>query len=244
MEDNLTKLVFLVDESIATQNSICGAKRALEHMDYELNAKIIPFIRRTFSDEAREYVQKRNEYNVSLFVLASDVIKLMKDLFCDMECVSVHIMSSLNAKLNLIGESDIDIGLLVDGLNNDDMSLNDELFQQIKLMIETTTEFKFENVFNEIDPTNRYYSFVNMIDGIEVELKVRDKVTSQTILELHNYLDNVLDEESKIFITYAKFLLKKHQKEYNTQSYKKFKQVLYEACFSYVEGGFLMPYTL
>jgi hypothetical protein len=151
----------------------------------------------------------------------------------------------LNAKLNLIGESDIDIGLLVDGLNNADGSLNIELFKQIKLVIESNTHFVFDSAFNEGNPCNRYYSFVKMVDDIEIELKVRDKMTSQTMLKLHNYLDNVLDDGSKVLITYAKFLLKRYEKEHETNySYKKFKQIIYEAGFSHVDGGFLMPYTL
>ena len=78
--------------------------------------------------------------------------------------------------------------------------------------------FKFEKIGNKNDSKNMYYIFNQHIDNIEVELKVRDLDNSNAVRALHDYIDNKLDQNLKILMTYAKNQLKRQQTTANLKS--------------------------
>jgi hypothetical protein len=87
--------------------------------------------------------------------------------------------------------------------------------------------YVFHEVKSKEDPTATYYVFQKIIDGIEIEIKVRDYDGAIFVANLHNYTDNELDEESKIYTTYIKYKLKENKEKYKNE-YWKFKLIYTE----------------
>lgn len=216
-------------------------KNGLQYMKERMINDILPILR-SFTVEAIEYRSRRDINNRELIQLMHREHKKVNDALSTLPYVSTRIMSSIGSQLNLAdGDSDIDIGILIEGLNNEDMTgIDMHKYEETKQKL-LDLKYVFDHVFNPTDFSNQYYSFTKIIDVVEFELKSRDFESSKPILALHDYLDNKLTNEEITLFTYAKYMLKQYDKACKTSSYNRFKKVLYEYAFSHVEGGFVFP---
>ncbi len=236
---------YTMDNFVKTINQICTSqlsinnnKDGLMHMQTNMNTQIIPYLKTRLA-KANNYRIKRDEYNINVVEQMNIMQQKLNELFVNNEnIVEIKLMSSLGAHLNLINDSDVDFGILVKNLNNDDTTINQEIFSAISNKL-LEIGFEKEKDFIGHDYTNRYFPYTIIIDGVEFEAKIRDYDTSKTIIDLHNYLDNNLTEEQITLFTFCKFILKEYDLTHGTISYKQFKKILYEYCFSFIEGGFV-----
>ena len=189
------------------------------------------------NDVANEYYKKREEYSTKVVDPVNDKVKIMiekiqneyKKLFDDEFTYTVA--SSYSSKMNLIGESDIDYFILFKPLTPERLINISQLLQNYN--------FKFHEIMNKAKVDNIYYVFNQFIDNIEVEFKVRDLYYSRSVVALHNYIDNELDQYLKILMTYAKYQLKLKQKEDKSfKGYGLFKTIFYNYCFKDIDDSF------
>jgi len=198
--------------------------------------KVVNKYYESFKIDARKYYNERNKYNKAIFNIAKKSMNELKNAFKNEEIkkhINFEIMSSFNAKLNLIGESDIDIGCLEKNLDES------KLFQIISVL--EKLGYTHTYILNPQSINNKYYAFskfvkINSKDKIEVEVKIRDYDYSLPVLELHNYLDNKLTDKERISYTFLKSVLKNHSKEY----YNMLKTMIFNTYFYYVKGGFVL----
>lgn len=169
-------------------------------------------------DKALEYFQKREKNNEHLLILANNKVGMIKKLLEENGIQGeVILTSSLNAGTNLIGDSDIDITILVDGCTN-------EVTECVEKLL---VEFKYCGVKND------YYLFQQKTPEVEYEVKLREKKPAMVIMQLHHILNN-LSVNEKIVITYGKLLF--HQ----TDHYNMFKILMYNMYFADVLGCYLL----
>ena len=206
----------------------------LHYVKCEMNNTLMPLLKEN-NGMAADYRKCRDEKNKKLFVMIEEISNTLNTVFRDDDRVNIHLMSSIGAKLNLIDESDIDFGICINNLNDEFGKLDMDIFRYVEHKL---VELGYVNThnFNVNNPDNRYYSYEQVIDGVEVELKIRDYETSKNILRLHHELDNSLNDEQITLFTYAKFMFVKDK-----QIYKYFKKILYESVFCNVEGAFVFP---
>jgi hypothetical protein len=230
----MKKLTNMMNNTIKKQKTL-NNKQGLDLMKKFMETEILPFLSQF--NNAKKYVKYRNKKNKKTLILMKHIHKLLLDEFKDLNFVSIKIMSSINAKLNLAeNDSDVDFGIIIDGLNIGDHIDMAKYTQVVEKLI--NLKFKFTNIFNPTNINNQYFSFEKKINNIEFECKIRDLTTSKTIMKLHDFLDNNLTNEQITLFTYAKYLCKK----YNKKTYDKFKKILYEWAFSHIKGGFVMNF--
>jgi len=188
-------------------------------------------------DKATEYYSKREEYsNKTVDPVNDKVKKIIEDIkneyknFYNDE-LTYTVASSYSAKMNLIGESDIDYFILFKPLTSERLINISQLLQKYN--------FKFDKVHNKDKVNNIYYVYQQIIDGIEVEMKVRDLYYSRSVVALHEYTDNKLDQHLKILFTYAKYQLKLESKQDKSfKGYDMFKTIFYNYCFKDIDDAF------
>jgi hypothetical protein len=227
-------LCLIVKDIIQNENQMVteekSDKEILAYVNKRMISDLFPILVNICTNEGNkvsEYIKLRNKENELVSSMAKKEMMYLSGLdFC---CkTSIHIMSSFNSGTNLIADSDIDFGLLV-------LNLTDKKCATIGKILEEKG-YKFAKVFNPDNPKNTYTSYEKIVDGIEIEVKIRDHDFSQVMLMLHNYLDNTLTEHQRTMITYGKYLFKTHEK----RLYNLFKKLIYEYAFNYIEGGHLM----
>ena len=129
-----------------------------------------------------------------------------------------YLAGSFTAKTNLIGDSDIDIIILI----------NKKTYYDINLIITNilgSCGYNFLGIRNSnIEKNyNKHYVFNKFISNVEIEYKIMIKENFDDFISMHKYLDNELDISDKIMTTYTKYILKK----YDDTIYNKFKQIYY-----------------
>ena len=149
------------------------------------------FIRPSDVEDMNLYWTKRNMYNLQIKPIVETVITELNEMFEHNECIKIKLMSSYGANTNLYAASDIDIGIIVQDMN-----------EQVTNMIGVTL---INNGYSYSKYMNDYYCYNKFVDGIEIEIKVRDMMKSQHIIQLHDYLDTKCDERQKIIYTYLKY---------------------------------------
>jgi hypothetical protein len=206
-------------------------KSALEYVNKEVTTKLLPELKK-WDLEANKYTEERDKQNEDIQKLANHTTTILRNELEKLNfTTSVKLMSSLTAKTNLIGESDIDIAILVKNLDED------KLFQIIKKL--EGQGYRFDYIFNANKIDNKYYSFIKTVDGIPIEVKVRDLDFSLPIVQLHDYLDSKLTNEERRIITFAKYKLKELSKILrNHIIYMRFKKIIYEGYFYYIPNNF------
>jgi hypothetical protein len=204
----------------------------------KFNEYIIPLLE-THKDEAEKYYQEREEYSNKTVDPVNEKVKIIiKDIKEDYkqlhnEEITSTVASSYSAKMNLIGESDIDYFLLFEPITIEKVIQISQLLNKYN--------FKFEKIGNKTDSKNMYYIYNQFIDGIEVEIKVRDLNNSAAVVGLHDYLDNKLDQHLKILMTYAKYQLKLKAKEDKSfKGYNILKTLIYNYCFKDIKDAFFL----
>jgi len=246
-----------------------------EFMNEQMTKILLPYCINTFkSQDVEIYYEGRNMKNTRIIQIMNIELLNLKNIFGLLkedyiinmnnhnEITEEHIinfkydyikniipMSSLCAGLNLITESDIDFGLLIQDLNTPTHTIDYDKFNNVK---ETLLEngYIYSMAFNETNYKNRYFSFIKYINEndannntkIEIEIKVRDYDTAQSLVKLHNILDNNLSETQKKYYTYMKYICKnldKTNKGY--KYYAKIKKIIYEAHWVGIENAFVFP---
>lgn len=220
------------------QQHIVGCTEKLLYMKFSMLDIIIPYLEQHYA-EAIEFRNTRDIENIKLFKLMHSVNDELCVLLTN-QFTYVKIMSSINAQLNLPVESDIDFGIIIINLNNQDGSIDNQLYASVANKLESNG-FKFKYIFNEQNSSNRYYSYEKNIDGVDIEVKIRDHETTKVMLSLHDYLDTKLTEKEITLFTYAKHILKQYDKKnIGSNCYEKFKKILYEYAFAEIKGGFCL----
>jgi len=202
----------------------------------KFNKMIVPLLN-NYKEPANEYYKKREEYSIKTVdpvnEKVKDILKNLKKEYTDKfsDEFSIQVASSYSAKMNLIGESDIDYFILFKPLTHERLiNISQSLVKY---------NFYFDKVINKEKVNNVYYVYGSEIDGVEVEFKVRDTYYSKSVIALHDYIDNKLDNDLKILLTYAKYQLKlKSKEDKNFKGYNLFKTVFYNYCFKDIEDSF------
>jgi hypothetical protein len=204
----------------------------------KFNEYIIPLLE-THKEKAEKYYQEREEYSNKTVDPVNEKVKIIiKDIKEDYkqlhnEEITSTVASSYSAKMNLIGESDIDYFLLFEPMTIEKVIQISQLLNKYN--------FKFEKIGNKTDSKNMYYIYNQFIDGIEVEIKVRDLNNSAAVVALHNYTDEKLDQHLKILMTYAKYQLKLKAKEDKSfKGYNILKTLIYNYCFKDIEDAYFL----
>jgi len=228
-------------EILKKEKAFSNAEEALQYVKEQMNC-LFPLMKQIGAppenpQAAEDYCAARDLDNIKVMEMASKEIKqLREDLEGKHNVAFVTLMSSIGAKLNLPGASDVDIGVIVNYFNLENGEHDAHMLQLIGEVL-VNCGYKYDHVFNPSDPTNRYFSFVKFVDGIEVEVKVRDHATSKPIIELHSRLDNSLTREQIETYTYMKHVFAETDKK----AYRHFKKLLYESMFCGISGAFLFP---
>ena len=178
---------------------------------------------KSYEKEATEYMEKRDTANEKVYQVAMDVFEQLQQWKKE-PVVQVKIMSSVMSKTNLLGESDIDFGIL---LNN---------FDKLEQVIDGLEKLKFVKTrdHNSQKPEHTYTSLEKKVDGVEIELKIRNINFIKNIIKLHDILDNDLSTAEQKYITYGKFLLKQNKKVYT-----RFKCLVFENYSSTIDDATL-----
>jgi hypothetical protein len=208
----------------------------LNNLHNIFNEKVVSFLEE-YTVRANEYYKQREEYSNKNVDPVNEkvkvIIKNIKGEYLKLfnEELTYSVASSYSAKMNLIGESDIDYFILFKPLTTEKLIKISQLLEKYN--------FKFQKVRNIDKIDNVYYVYDQVIDGIEVEVKVRDLMYSRSVVALHNYIDNKLDHNLKVLLTYAKYQLKLKSKEDKSfKGYDMFKTIFYNYCFKDIEDAY------
>ena len=230
LNDSLEKMY----SSIHFDNTDVNYELSKLHKNF--NENILQFLEE-YTVRAKEYYKLREEYsnknvdsvNNKVKVIIDNIKKEYLKLF-DEELTS-SVASSYSAKMNLIGESDIDYFILFKTLTTEKLIKISQLLEKYN--------FKFQQIHDSKKVDNVYYIYNQVIDDIDVEVKIRDLVYSKSIVALHNYIDNKLDHDLKVLLTYAKYQLKLKSKEDKSfKGYDMFKTIFYNYCFKDIEDAY------
>jgi hypothetical protein len=208
----------------------------LNNLHNIFNEKVVSFLEE-YTDRANEYYKQREEYSNKNVDPVNEkvkvIIKNIKSEYLKLfnEELTYSVASSYSAKMNLIGESDIDYFILFKPLTTEKLIKISQLLEKYN--------FKFQKIRNSDKVDIVYYVYDQVIDGIEVEVKVRDLMYSRSVVALHNYIDNKLDHNLKVLLTYAKYQLKLKSKEDKSfKGYDMFKTIFYNYCFKDIEDAY------
>ncbi len=222
--NNIIKQLQDIDKISKKEKNV---KKALKFINKVMNTDIFPQIYNKHKTEILKYYKKRNKYNKKVDKVSKKVLKELELAFKNFpHKYEFHIMSSFKAKTNLIGESDVDVGLLIENLDEK------KLFEAIKILNEI--EYKYVHILET--NINKYYSFEKIVSEIEIEVKIRDLKQTESVLLLHNYLDTKLTDKERAIITYSKYILKKIDKN----AYKLIKSMCYNMYFYYIKNSFII----
>ncbi|XWV24641.1 putative ORFan [Tupanvirus deep ocean] len=199
-----------------------------------------PFIQKLFDFyeiNAREYFEKRKAYNSKMLEIANKEMHNLDSYFKEFNIGAEFVMtSSLNADINLVGDSDIDISMLVP-------VLDDLIMLQISTHL-NKLGYTYQKIVNPSQVLNCYHSFNKNENDVEFEVKLRNKFNSRIVLELHKHMEQCLTTKERMAITYGKFLFKFLSKsgllEEEKKSYAIFKKMVYEMYFAEIKGGFML----
>lgn len=224
-------------ESIEINKNKCDQVCPVAFLNKAMINQILPILR-LIKEDATKYVKIRDIFNEKIRGIPEKVMsdinkEINKEIINEITNkqvnikIDMQIMSSYASKTNLIDESDIDIGLLIDQMNDEKLNIIDQVLKKC--------DFKFVKIMHQMGSIyNRYHVYNKIVDGIDIEIKVRDLEKTQTILELHKYLDTKLTEEETTLFTYGKYLLK------NTVEYDRFKMLIYNYAFFNLENYFFL----
>jgi hypothetical protein len=204
-------------------------RTGLKYINKMMTGKILEYLEKNFEAEAKKYILKRDNENKKIKKQVENTIKFFEkninEKTTGIKCV-YKLMSSYQAGLNLLKESDIDVGCLVSDL--DDIKLFKLTLEFMKYGFVPTTIY-----VNKHDEKNKYFSFEKDIDGISFEIKVRDAKDSATIVKLDEMVEKKLSHRQKCYYTYAKYITR------NTDGYKYMKLFIAESVFYYIKDSYM-----
>ena len=162
--------------------------------------RIIAIAKEHFKIDAEFYFDERKKSDKKIAKVQKKVVKKIKKCFEGLE-YDIIPASSFSAKVNVIGESDIDFMVRIKDMYTNIISNNlDDIIKFSNRL--GKCGYVFHEIKSKEDPTATYYVFQKIVDGIEIEIKIRDFDGATFVAKLHDYTDNKLDKESKIYTTY------------------------------------------
>ena len=218
-------------KSIYDESRVMSDKNGLKHVKTKMQNDVINYMRDNYKEEATEYIKARNENNKNIKNIIERVYKNLQQEIDKLKIKnekSMEIMSSY-PNLNLIMDSDIDIGIMI-------KNLDDKIYNKIKVLLLRLGFEEGEIYINPVNNTNRYYRFLKNIDKMEFEIKLRDKDDTALMIEMHKKIhENITPKEEKYF-TYLKYLMKKKGKP---GYYLYTKALIAETFFCDVNGSYM-----
>lgn len=177
---------------------------------------------------ADRYYDKRQKYNKKISSIIN--ISKIKSMLNPIKFKYSLLLMSSYPNFNLIKDSDVDFGLLVRNLDME------KLFQITILL--TSNGFKPNSMTLNKNGMNAY-RFIKIINGLEVEIKIRDYKSTIPIQKLHIALNSAPIQEQKYW-TYHKYLIKNYVKEHPNKKrlYSEFKKILFHIYFVGITGRF------
>ena len=182
--------------------------------------KIMNIINENWEKEAIRYYDKRTKSDERLKKIQKKAFDEIKKCIKDAECFKniKYVLvpaSSFSAKTNLIGESDIDFGILIKNIDEDKaMCLSNALGK---------CNYLLTDIRNQDNKSKKHWVFQKYINNVEIEGKVRDYDGFKNILKMHTYTDKKMGKKDKMLTTYTKYILKK----YARKEYENFKMIDY-----------------
>ncbi len=190
--------------------------------------QLIDIAKNNYENDAKEYFNKRTHEDKKLKKIQKNELKNIKKCLNGLQ-FDIIPASSFSAKVNVIGESDLDFMVRIKDMhiNIKNNSLDDLVQFSNRL---GSCGYIFSEVKSKEDVTATYYVFTKNTDNVDIEVKVRDFDGSIFVAKLHDYSDNKLDMNSKIYTTYIKqfFKLPENKKQY-ADEYWKFKLIYTES---------------
>lgn len=140
-------------------------------------------------NEISHYYAQCEEHNAKIMSIAQTEYARLQQHLDNPRCTVIP-MSSLYAGTSVIGVSDVDFGIVIKNMTDQDVEIASSLIVPLGY---TFTKKIYD-----------YHCFTQTIDGIEFELKVRDYDTSLHVIKLHHYLDNHMCLTQKKQYTFIK----------------------------------------
>lgn len=189
------------------------------HDPIEYNEEVLDFFEepflpalREFQDVASSYCHERDEYCKDLSTIKTSVEKELIELFADLSIVIKFRLMSSYPYMYLKDHSDIDFAILLQPLT--------EKLRKICIDRLKNKGYKCNGLIYG------YTSCVKIINGIEIEVKIRDLNKSLHIIALHEYLENLPSDVQQL-LTWAKFTTKDDPSVYN-----RLKSIIYTAFYT------------
>ena len=200
--------------------------------------EIVDLCKQQFEGKANEYYTIRNKENKKYKIAQKQALKELKkvfhlqevkDKFKYVDAILVHKTSSYAAKTHVLGESDIDFTICIDSKLN--ISDFETCYKEIGETILTKVVYTYKRCMHNTKENELYQVFTKMIDGIEIEVKIRDLNAFSSLLRFHEYMNSCWNNDKKIYITYIKYLLSNPK----VDEYTKFKWLIME--FGFYNAG-------
>jgi hypothetical protein len=153
--------------------------------------------------DAIEYYRRTRLNDKKLKSIQSLVVKELVELFPT--CI-ITPSSSFTAKCNTHADSDLDV------------------YVYYKKLVDSTILTKYKYVSKQ-SPVSSYELYTKKIDGVVIEVKIRNYVEAARTRKLHLYLDKKLTTSERAHITYIKYKLVD-----NPAAYKAFKYLVFNYC--------------
>jgi len=165
------------------------------------------------NESANDYIRRRKSTDVKLKKIQT---KVKQETVKFLDNKNVIPASSFSAGTNLIGESDLDFAVLVEKLDEITLVRYSNLFG--------LNGYRFTEV-RQMGNIGVHYVFQKYVDGVEIEMKLREKKYFMSFLyHIHYFNDNVLSKKDKEKITWIKYNLK----ETSNEAYNAFKSLSYD----------------
>ena len=212
------------------KNSDLSVKERLHRIKNWFDAIISEILNNPLEfQKACEYVASRNSSKKKLTKIENGVLdEIMQIFFNDIniqKCVEAHSASSFSAGTYLSGESDLDFNVLVENLDENDLS-------QVKTAL-IKRGYQYVESRGAVTDPNIHHVFQKFIqiekgkkgEKVEIEFKLRNMAPyMKTIHGVHRYLEKTMTDPVRTIVTWAKFNLNKIGKE----DYGAFKAMCYE----------------
>lgn len=170
----------------------------------------------TFRKEANVFWKQRNNSPKEqiLTQTKNEIEAQLKKIFSLYSNPNIEfvLMSSFGARMHLPNNSDLDFGVIIQDMETYKNNIHNTL--------DLAGGYRYK------DKVSDYYVYTKKVNGIEIEIKVRDKQSSAAIVQLHQYLDNKLNEEDKKLLTWAKSIVVD-----DSQAYLGLKHLIYNGYF-------------
>jgi hypothetical protein len=167
---------------------------------------ILEFVKLHYQTQAYECYQNIRQNDSFLESICDQVISEIKPFY---KCIIPS--SSYTSRTN-IGTSDLDFTILFDG------SFDGADLESLGYSYKETIKYYLPEA---------YHLFKKIIAGIEIEIKVRNRVGSQYVVDLHHFIENDVPMSEKIIVTYVKSLLASNEGDDNL--YMKYKYIAYDS---------------